>query len=156
MNIYLDRVLEKDKDVLFRLLQYSLFEESIYDLNEIGDDGLFNYKYFDLYFTNDDRDAFFIRELDSNKLLGFVMINCHVVKNDSGHSIAEFMIVPKYRNKKIGKTAAFMAFDLYNGIWEVSPSYGSSSAYNFWNNVITSYTNSFEFNDNIFIFNKEN
>ena len=153
MDIFLDRVNIDKKDTLFRLLQYSLFEESISDLNDMNEDGLFSYKYFDLYFEKDDRDAFFIREKKSNKLLGFVMINTHVERCGSGHSIAEFMIIPKYRKNKIGKTAAFMCFDLYKGNWEVSPSYGSSSAYNFWNNVIDSYSDIYTYVDGMFMFN---
>lgn len=155
MNCYLEKVLEKDKEVLYRLLQYSLFEESLTDLNEMNDEGIFEYKYFDSYFTSDDRDAFFIKEKDSNKLLGFVMVNTYVQKYDIGHSIAEFMIIPKYRRNKIGKKAAFQIFDMYQGNWEVSPSFGSESAYNFWKRVIEEYSNDFKYIDRIFLFNNE-
>ena len=44
MNICLDRVDGTKRDVLFRLLQYSLYEESLTDGNEIDEDGLFAYK----------------------------------------------------------------------------------------------------------------
>lgn len=155
MNYYLDKVLEKDKDILYRLLQYSLFEESLTDLNEMNDEGIFEYKYFDSYFVDDDRDAFFIKEKDSNKLLGFVMVNTYVQKYDFGHSIAEFMVIPKYRGNKIGKKVAFQIFDMYPGNWEVSPSFGSESAYNFWKRVIEEYSNDFKYIDRIFLFNNE-
>ena len=46
-----------------------------------------------------------------------------------------------------------MCFDLYKGNWEVSPSYGSSSAYNFWNNVIDSYSDIYTYVDGMFMFN---
>ena len=59
---YLDRVKEENKDVLYRLLEYSLFEESLNDGNEMNNDAIFEYKYFDLYFTDNDRNAFFVRE----------------------------------------------------------------------------------------------
>ena len=36
MEVVLEKVEIKDKDVLFRLLQYSLFEESATDLNEMN------------------------------------------------------------------------------------------------------------------------
>ena len=58
MNIILDRVKEENKDVLYRLLEYSLFEESLNDGNEMNNDAIFEYKYFDLYFTDNQRDAF--------------------------------------------------------------------------------------------------
>lgn len=153
MEIYLDRVLEDKKDTLYRLLEYSLYEESLNDGNEMNEDGIFEYKYFDRYFTDDDRDAFFIKEKYTNKLLGFVMINQYLQKCDTGHSIAEFMVIPKYRRCKIGKKVAFMCFDMYKGNWEVSPSYNSESAYLFWKNVIDEYTNNEnKFIDGLFIF----
>ena len=156
MNIILDRVTKENKDVLFRLLEYSLFEESSNDGNEMNDEAIFEYKYFDSYFTENDREAFFVREQETNKLLGFVMINTYMQKCSSGHSIAEFMIIPKYRRKKIGKKVAFECFDMYKGNWEVSPSYGSESAYNFWKKVIDEYTNDDnKLNDGIFVFNNK-
>lgn len=153
MEIYLDKVLEDKKDTLYRLLEYSLYEESLNDGNEMNDEAIFEYKYFDKYFTDNDRDAFFIREKNTNKLIGFVMINTYMQKNDNGHSIAEFLVIPKYRRCKIGKRVAFECFNVYKGIWEVSPSYNSESAYLFWKKVIDEYTNGKnEFVDGIFIF----
>lgn len=153
MKIYLDKVLEDKKDTLYRLLEYSLYEESLNDGNEMNEDAIFEYKYFDRYFTDDDRDAFFIREKETNKLLGFVMINTYMQKCDGGHSIAEFMVIPKYRRSKIGKMVAFMCFDMYKGNWEVSPSLNSESAYLFWKKVIDEYTNGEnEFVYGLFIF----
>ena len=58
MKYYLEKVSENNKDILYRLLQYSLFEESENDLNEMNDEGLFEYKQFDTYFIDNVRDAF--------------------------------------------------------------------------------------------------
>ena len=46
MNIYLDKVDKDKKDTLYRLLKYSLYEESLNDGNEMNEDGIFIYKYF--------------------------------------------------------------------------------------------------------------
>lgn len=93
---------------------------------------------------------------DTRKLLGFVMINTYMQKTESGHSIAEFMVIPKYRRLKIGKNAAIKCFDKYRGRWEVSPAYGSEKAYLFWKNVIDEYTDGKnKFEDRIFSFSKE-
>lgn len=157
MDIELRKVEKDKKDILYRLLEYSLFEESLNDGNEMNDEAIFEYKYFDRYFIDKDRYAFFVIEKDTNKLLGFVMINTYMQKLDSGHSIAEFMIIPKYRRNKIGKKVAFKCFDLFKGNWEVSPSLGSESAYLFWKNVIDEYTNkNNKFEDRIFMFNNDN
>ena len=154
MNLILEKVKNDKKDVLYRLLQYSLYDESINDGNELNDEGIFEYKYFDNYFTDDDREAYFIKNEETNKLLGFVMINTFMQKSNNGHSIAEFMVIPKYRKNKIGKEIAIRCFNMYKGNWEVSPSIGSEQAYLFWKKVIDEYTNNNnEFLDGIFIFN---
>ncbi|MDO5349865.1 MAG: hypothetical protein Q4E86_07990, partial [Lachnospiraceae bacterium] len=105
------------------------------------------------YFTEEGRDACFIRERGTGKLLGFVMINTYMRKWDSGHSIAEFMILPKFRRNKIGRKAAFACFERYPGNWEISPSYGSEQAYLFWKNVIDEYAGkNKQYEDGIFLF----
>ena len=154
MITYLDKVKLEDKDILFRLLQFSLFEESENDLNEMNSDGIFEYKYFDSYFEEEDRHAYFIKDKDTNKILGFAMINTYLQKFKDGHSIAEFMVIPKYRRNKIGKSIAYQIFDMFPGNWEVSPSLNSEKAYLFWKNTIENYTNkNYKFEDRLFLFN---
>lgn len=58
MDIILERAGTEKKGVLFRLLQYSLFEESISDQNRMGEDGLFAYPWFEDYFTEEEREAY--------------------------------------------------------------------------------------------------
>ena len=156
MEIRLEPVKKEEKEILYRLLQYSLYEESGTDLNEMGEDGLFEYQWFDCYFEQQDsmeRDAYFIRAQETGKLLGFVMVNEYMQKFDYGHSIAEFMVIPKYRRQGAGKNAAVLCFEKYRGNWEVCPSYGSEKAYLFWKNVIEKYTDGeCEFEDGIFLF----
>lgn len=153
MDIYLEKVDNTDRNTLYRLLQYSLFELSDFDLRDVDDEAVFEYKYFDKYLTSDDRDAFFIKDKNTNKLLGFVMINTYLRFCGSGHSIAEFMVLPKYRRNKIGKKAAFKVFNKYHGNWEVEPVSDSKRAYMFWENVIKEYTSdNYEFKEGIFIF----
>lgn len=150
MEIKLELVKEEEKEILFRLLQYSLFEENVKEMNE---EGMFDYPWFDAYFTEKDRYAFFIKEKESDSLAGFVMVNSHLQKFSEGHSIAEFMVIPGYRKKKVGKQAAYACFDRFKGNWEVSPAKESSQAYYFWKHVIGEYTNdSYQWEDGIFLF----
>jgi predicted acetyltransferase len=119
----------------------------------MNEEAIFEYKYFNSYFTDNDRHAFFIREKDTNKLLGFAMINKYMQKFDDGHSIAEYLVIPKYRRNKIGKKVAFEIFSKYSGNWEVKPSYNSEKAYLFWKNVVEEYTNNnYKFEEGIFLF----
>ncbi len=140
MEIKLEEVKADKKEVLFRLLQYSLYEESLGDQSDLNEDALFDYPWFERYFTEEEREAYFIRECGTDRLLGFVMINTYVQRCSYGHSIAEFMILPKFRRNHIGKKAAFQCFGKHEGNWEVSPAYGSEQAYLFWKNVINGYT----------------
>lgn len=70
MDIILEKVEECKKDVLYRLLQYSLFEESLNDQNDMNEDALFEYPWFESYFTEEERDACFIREQGTGRLFG--------------------------------------------------------------------------------------
>lgn len=153
MDVILCNVNKDEKEILFRLLQYSLFEESENDLNEMNEKAFFEYDYFDRYFVDKDRQAYFIREQVTNKLLGFVMVNEYVQLCDNGHSIAEFLVIPKYRRKGIGKKIAFQVFDKYLGNWEVKPSYNSQKAYLFWKKTIGDYSgNNYKYKNEIFLF----
>lgn len=46
MDIILEKVEECKRDVLYRLLQYSLFEESLSDQNDMNEEALFEYPWF--------------------------------------------------------------------------------------------------------------
>ena len=119
----------------------------------MNNEAIFEYKYFDSYFQDNDREAYIIKELGTNKILGFAMVNQYMQKSKDGHSIAEFMIIPKFRRLKIGKRVVIELFNMHKGKWEVKPSYGSAVALTFWKSVIDEYTqNENTFKDGIFIF----
>lgn len=151
MDYTLQKVTIEEKDILFNLLQFALYDGSQYVENELNENGLFKYTWFNNYFTDPDREAYFIKNND--KYLGFAMINSHLQFEKEGKSIAEFLIMPQYRRHHIGKRVAFEIFDKYKGNWEVAPIGDSEQAYNFWKKTIEQYTNNnYEIKDNIFIF----
>lgn len=59
-EVQLERVTESTRQTLWNLLQYMLFETSPSGNNVANEDGSFDYKYFDNYFTDSDRDAYLI------------------------------------------------------------------------------------------------
>ena len=85
----------KDKEKLYKLLQFALYDGSQYIDNDINDNLVFEYNWFDNYFTDNDRNAYFIK--NNNKYLGMVMVNENLKFNNKGKSVAEFLIMPKYR-----------------------------------------------------------
>jgi predicted acetyltransferase len=139
MEYFLEKVDETKKDILYRLLQFSLYDGSQYIDNELNDDCLYDYKWFNNYFTDDNRDAFFIK--DNDNYIGFVMVNENLKFNKSGKCIAEFLVIPRYRRCHIGKKVAYDIFNMYDGLWEVQPMENNPIAYVFWKNIINEYTN---------------
>ena len=158
MNFELINVDKQDKEKLYRLLQYAIYDGSQYIDNDINMDCIFEYKWFDNYFNDSDRNAYFIKKDD--KYLGMVMINENLKFQKNGKSIAEFLIMPKYRRHHIGKEVTYKIFDKFKGNWEVQPMENNPIAYSFWKNVINEYTNGNytiknDGTEDIFIFNNE-
>ena len=139
MNYVLEKVNDSKKDILFHLLQFSLYDGSQYIENDLNKDCLYDYRWFNNYFTDLDRDAYFIKNND--EYLGFVMVNENLKFNKSGKCIAEFLIMPRYRRNHIGKKVAIDIFNMYDGEWEVQPMENNPIAYAFWKNTINEYTN---------------
>ena len=158
MNFELVNVDKQDKEKLYRLLQYAMYDGSQYIDNDINMDCIFEYKWFDNYFTDSDRNAYFIKK--DNSYLGMVMVNENLKFQQNGKSIAEFLIMQKYRRHHIGKKVAYEIFDKFKGNWEVQPMENNPIAYSFWKNVINEYTNGNykiknDGTEDIFIFNNE-
>ena len=139
MNYEIIKVKENEKDKLYKLLQFSLYDGSQFIDNEINEDCVFEYEWFDNYFKDKDRDAYFIK--NGNKYIGIVMVNENLKFNKSGKCISEFFILPKYRRNHIGKKVAYDIFEMYKGDWEVQPMENNPIAYSFWKSIITEYTN---------------
>lgn len=139
MNYLLEKVNLDKKEELYKLLQFALYDGSKYIENELNENANFEYKWFNNYFTDDDREAYFIK--NGKIYLGFVMINENLKFNNNGKSVAEFLIMPQYRRNHIGKKVAIEIFEKYKGYWEVEPIKNSKEAYSFWKKTIEEYTN---------------
>lgn len=166
MNFELIKATKEDKEVLYKLLQFALYDANQYIDNELNSSGEFEYKWFNNYFTDNNRDAYLIK--NDNTIIGFVFVNEFLQFTKSGKSIAEFLILPKYRRYHIGKKVAYQLFDKYPGNWEVEPMENNEIAYKFWENIINEYTDNnyelinhekssiFIFKSKILIKNKDN
>ena len=132
-------VKQEDREKLYKLLQYALYDGSQYIDNNINDDCIFEYKWFDNYFVDNDRYAYFIKS--GSTYVGMVMVNENLKFNKNGKCIAEFLIMPRFRRNHIGKKVAYEIFDKFKGDWEVQPMENNFVAYSFWKSVISEYTN---------------
>lgn len=129
--IELQLVKDSEKEVLYNILQKYLYEMTKYYDDEMDDKGNYSYRYFDNYFIEPTRKAFFI--LYDKKIVGFIMINNHSYINQKpDYVLAEFSIFPVYRKRGIAQKAIDLAYSQYPGNWELKFSLKNKSAANFW------------------------
>lgn len=139
MKVDLIPVKEKQKSILSDLLRQYQQELSKFREANSDENGTHVYKYLDSYWKESDRHAFFIKA--DNSLAGFVMINKYNLISQGAWSVAEFFVLKNYRNKGIGKEAAFKLFAKFSGNWEISQMENNEEAQKFWRKIIKEYTN---------------
>lgn len=130
---------KQDKEVLRQLMELYLYDFSEFTGEDVDRHGRYSYDYLDPYWTEKERHPFLL--MVDERLAGFVLVRG---KADSGerplHYIAEFFVMRKYRRQKVGRAAAFLAFDRFPGRWRVSQIDGNLPAQQFWRKVIGEYT----------------
>jgi len=141
MKIELIEVEETQKSVLRQMIELYEYDMSIYTNEELNDYGFYDYSYFDYYWNEENRFAYFIKCNDI--LCGFVMVNdfCYALRGEDAKVISEFFIMKKYRKLGIGKQIAKQVFSMFPGKWEVNQIPGNKVSYIFWENVINEFTN---------------
>ena len=124
----------EDRELLWNINQKYLYEMTNYYDDEMDGQGILHYGYFDEYFIDPKRKAFFLYE--EGDLVGFAMI--HPYSNMGGkpdHVLAEFTIFPTYRRKGLATKAAETIFGRFKGSWEVKYNEKNVAAKTFWNKV---------------------
>lgn len=131
MDVQLVRAELADKEVLRQLLEFNAYEFArLFDDAELNEHGRFGYRWLDCYWIDPARHPFLIRV--EGRIGGMVLIT----SNDGQHSIAEFLVMPQYRRRGIGMTAARKAFELFGGAWSVHQVPGNDEAVAFWRRSI--------------------
>ena len=106
--------------------------------DEMDEAGNLHYGYFDAYFTDTKRKAFFL--YDRRRLAGFAMIHPYSNVNASpDHVLAEFTIFPIYRGRHLATSAAEMIFERFKGLWEVKYNEKNIAAKGLWNKTTEKY-----------------
>ncbi|OPA72941.1 GNAT family N-acetyltransferase [Paenibacillus selenitireducens] len=133
-------VAESQKSILRQLIEFYEYDFSEFNDADINEHGFYGYKYFDHYWTEDKRQAYFVKV--DGQYAGFVLVNdhCYILHGDNSRSISEFFIMRKYRRKGIGERAAKHVFDKHVGSWEVLQHGNNSASQEFWRNTINEYT----------------
>ncbi len=135
MCIEIESVPIQKKSILRNLLELCQHDYSEFGGDDVGEDGLFGYKYLDHYWTESGRYAFFIRA--SGNLAGFALV-CQL--GEGTHCLSEFFILRKYRHQGIGTAAARRVFDMFPGKWKVEQEECNLPAQAFWRRVVSEYT----------------
>jgi len=136
--ISLKKVQDTEKVLLVNLLQKYLYEMTNFYDDDIDENGNYQYRYFEDYFVNDSRKAFFIM-LDEN-VAGFIMINPYsYIGEVSDYVLAEFCVIPKYRGRHIAEETFQILCEMYQGKWEIKYSNKNTPAMKLWNKVTASY-----------------
>lgn len=131
-------VRSKDRELLWNINQKYLYEMTNYYDDEMDPYGNLQYGYFDAYFTDPKRTAYFIYA--ESKLVGFAMINPYSYLNGKpDHVLAEFTIFPMYRRRHYAREAAKTIFNLHRGNWEVKYNERNTAAKTFWSRVTERY-----------------
>lgn len=119
----------EDKLVVRQLLEFNSYEFSRFDGADVDSHGTFGYRYLDHYWTERDRHPFLIE-------VGTHLAGVALVRSGRPHSMAEFLVLPKYRRSGVGSAAARLVFSRFAGEWETHEVPGNDRAVEFWRQAI--------------------
>jgi len=135
MSLVVTRASIEERPILDRLLQLCLYDYTNHDHFQIGDDGLFEYRWRDLYWSSPRRHPYLLRF--EEKLAGFVFVRSREEDEAAEWQwqIAEFFILRALRNRKIGSMSAHAVLLSRAGTWEVSYDVSNVAARRFWTSI---------------------
>ena len=132
-------VTPQDRELLWNINQKYLYEMTNYYDDEMDQLGNLNYGYFDAYFTDPKRKAFFLYD-EKKTLVGFAMIHPYSYLDDKpDHVLAEFTVFPMYRKRHLAEAASEMIFERFKGRWEIKYNEKNIAAKTLWNKVTKKY-----------------
>lgn len=110
MEIKIEEIIVQQKSVLIQLMELCNYDFSVYEDSDINECGYYGYSHIDDYWNEDGRFPYFIRV--DGKLAGFALIcrHCQFISDATAHSIAEFLILQKYRRNGIEKYVTEQVF----------------------------------------------
>lgn len=138
--IAIEKIEYERKSVLRNLLELYKYDFTEYDPEDVNENGLYEYMYLDHYWTEEGRHPYFIRV--NGKLAGFALVRELGTddRNRTIYEMAEFFVMKKYRQQKVGHHAATALFNRFSGSWRVAQLEDNRPAQAFWNKTIGAYT----------------
>ncbi|MBR3817028.1 MAG: GNAT family N-acetyltransferase [Clostridia bacterium] len=136
--IKLVSVKAEEKERFRNINQKYLYEMTSFYPDVMDEDGNYGYGYFDEYFVDPKRKAYFI--YNDETMVGFVMINPYsVIGGEPDFTMAEFTIFPTYRRNGYAAETARLIFSENKGNWELKYNEKNKAAKALWTAVTASY-----------------
>ncbi len=128
-----------DRALLWNINQKYLYEMTNFYDDPMDAEGNYHYGYFDGYFSDPKRQAFFI--FSDSSLVGFAMLNPYsCIGRDPDHTMAEFTIFPAFRRRHLALEAAKLILSAHPGSWEIKYNEKNAAAKKLWTRVAAPYS----------------
>ncbi len=130
---------QNEKELLWNINQKYLYEMTRFYDDPMDDKGNYYYGYFDEYFIDPNRFAYFI--YNDEILIGFAMIcpYSYIIGKSVDFVMSEFTIFPQYRGRHFATEAAEMIITNHIGEWEIKYHEKNNAAKKLWDNVTKKY-----------------
>lgn len=123
-----------EKLLLWDMLQTYIEELSVYaGIRPV--DGVYEYKWFDAYWTDDNRWAFWAK--DDGSRAGFALILHDADAN--AMRVGEFYIRPEFRRTRMGEAFALALLQRFPGPWKIRQMANNKPAVAFWRRTLAPY-----------------
>ncbi len=130
---------QRDKELLWNINQKYLYEMTNYYDNPMDANGNYHYGYFDKYFSDLKRTAYFL--YDDDALIGFAFLHPYsCLAKTPDHTMAEFTIFPAYRRRHLAFDVATIILEKHPGQWEIKYNEKNIAAKRLWNKVAAPYS----------------
>ena len=141
-KIALCKATKEDKETIQNLGRFYVYEMSRYcgflPTWETPPNGLFECRDLSSYCDKPDRYAYLIKVDD--ELAGFVLINKIGSTSDVDWNMGEFFVIAKFQGRGVGRYVAEQIFNQFPGIWETRQIPENRAAIDFWEKVVTQYS----------------
>jgi predicted acetyltransferase len=145
----IELVKKDDRSLIANLLQFYMFELnqlSQHKYFELAKDGKYQqYPYFENYWSENNRLPYAVKL--NNLVIGFSLVHDITIIESMDWKLAEFFIMPEFRDKGIGTEAAIKTIQSHQGKWEISVLKDNPKAKAFWLHVFKKLSMEYEVTD---------
>jgi predicted acetyltransferase len=140
MKLELIKATIEQKPVLANLLELYAYEFTEFCDFDIGDNGLYEYEYLPLYWTEPTRYPYLIYL--NKKIAGFILVQkgSPISEEPTVWDISEFFVMKKYKQQGVGTAAALKVWEQFKGSWQVRVLISNPIACLFWRQAIKKFT----------------